>query len=146
MTISHTCLRTPPALHNVVVQWYEAALAPLGYKRAASFLDGLVVGFADSESGEADWWVSSADASAPGSQPSSEGEEETTVARILKTHTAFVAKDRAAVAAFHKAAIQAGGKCNGPPGLREKYGPSYYAAFVLDPAGNNIEAVCFAKE
>ncbi|KAL1837789.1 hypothetical protein VTJ49DRAFT_3399 [Mycothermus thermophilus] len=146
MTISHTGIRGPPALHNTMVQWYEAALAPLGYKRAMDFLDGLVVGFADNDSGEADWWVSSADASSPGSQPASEGEEDKTVAKIVGTHTAFVAKDRTAVQAFHKAAIEAGGKCNGPPGVREMYGPSYYAAFVLDPAGNNIEAVCLAEE
>ena len=55
-------------------------------------------------------------------------------------HLAFQAKDRAAVDAFHKAAIAAGGKDNGAPGTR-KYHANYYAAFVIDPAGNNIEAV-----
>jgi predicted lactoylglutathione lyase len=55
---------------------------------------------------------------------------------------AFVAKDRATVDAFHKAALSAGGTDNGAPGLREHYHPTYYGAFVLDPDGHNIEAVC----
>jgi hypothetical protein len=47
--------------------------------------------------------------------------------------------DRAAVDAFHTAGVAAGGKCNGLPGIRAQYSPTYYAAFVLDPVGNNIE-------
>jgi catechol 2,3-dioxygenase-like lactoylglutathione lyase family enzyme len=57
-------------------------------------------------------------------------------------HIAFAADDRATVDAFHEAAIAAGGRDNGGPGLRPEYHPSYYGAFVLDPDGNNIEAVC----
>jgi len=63
----------------------------------------------------------------------------------VKQHTAFAAKNRAEVDAFHAAALKAGGIDNGPPALRdtaEGYPPGYYAAFVLDPDGNNIEAVC----
>jgi catechol 2,3-dioxygenase-like lactoylglutathione lyase family enzyme len=62
----------------------------------------------------------------------------------VKQHTAFAAKSRAEVDAFYAAAIEAGGIANGPPGLRETakgYPPGYYAAFVVDPDGNNIEAV-----
>lgn len=60
----------------------------------------------------------------------------------VKQHTAFAAKSRAEVDAFHAAALQAGGTDNGPPGLRGGgYPPGYYAAFVLDPDGNNMEAV-----
>lgn len=62
----------------------------------------------------------------------------------VKQHTAFAAKSRAAVDAFHAAALKAGGTDNGPPGIRSEeagYPPGYYAAFVLDPDGNNIEAV-----
>lgn len=61
-----------------------------------------------------------------------------------RQHTAFVAKDHETVRAFHRAALAAGGTDNGAPGLREAegYPPGYYAAFVLDPDGNNIEAVC----
>jgi len=57
-------------------------------------------------------------------------------------HLAFRAVDRQTVDAFYKAAISAGGRDNGPPGIREHYHANYYAAFVLDPDGNNIEAVC----
>jgi catechol 2,3-dioxygenase-like lactoylglutathione lyase family enzyme len=56
-------------------------------------------------------------------------------------HLAFAAPDRATVAAFHVAAVRAGGADNGAPGIRSRYGAGYYAAFVLDPDGNNIEAV-----
>jgi catechol 2,3-dioxygenase-like lactoylglutathione lyase family enzyme len=59
-----------------------------------------------------------------------------------KLHVAFAAPDRATVDAFYKAAIAAGGADNGAPGLRPIYHDSYYAAFVLDPDGHNIEAVC----
>jgi catechol 2,3-dioxygenase-like lactoylglutathione lyase family enzyme len=62
----------------------------------------------------------------------------------VKQHTAFAAKNRAEVDAFHAAALKAGGVDNGPPGLRnlaDGYPPGYYAAFVLDPDGNNLETV-----
>ena len=59
-------------------------------------------------------------------------------------HVAIVAKDRAGVDAFHRAALAAGGKDNGAPGLRPHYHPNYYAAFVRDLDGHNIEAVCHA--
>jgi catechol 2,3-dioxygenase-like lactoylglutathione lyase family enzyme len=62
-----------------------------------------------------------------------------------RQHTAFVAKNRNEVDAFHSAAVKTGGTDNGKPGLRETakgFPPGYYAAFVLDPEGNNIEAVC----
>jgi catechol 2,3-dioxygenase-like lactoylglutathione lyase family enzyme len=57
-------------------------------------------------------------------------------------HIAFAASDRATVERFHQEAIAAGGKDNGQPGLRPNYHPDYYGAFVLDPDGHNIEAVC----
>ncbi len=60
----------------------------------------------------------------------------------MKQHTAFRAWARGEVESFHKAALSAGGEDNGPPGLRSGgYPPGYYAAFVIDPDGNNIEAV-----
>ena len=61
---------------------------------------------------------------------------------VTTAHVAITAPDRAAVDAFHAAAVQAGGIDNGPPGVREIYHPDYYGAYVLDPDGNNIEAVC----
>ncbi len=61
---------------------------------------------------------------------------------VARTHVAFVAKTHAAVDEFYKAALAAGGTDNGPPGPRAHYSPDYYGAFVLDPDGHNIEAVC----
>jgi len=61
-------------------------------------------------------------------------------------HIAFTARSRAEVDAFYEAAIAAGGKDNGGPGLRPHYHPNYYGAFVFDPDGNNIEAVCHEYE
>ena len=54
--------------------------------------------------------------------------------------------DRESVRAFHEAALKAGGKCNGPPGVREMYHPHYYGAYIVDPVGNRIEAVCHCPE
>jgi catechol 2,3-dioxygenase-like lactoylglutathione lyase family enzyme len=61
-------------------------------------------------------------------------------------HIAFVAQKREQVDAFHRAALEAGGKDNGAPGLRPNYHANYYAAFVIDPDGHNIEVVCHAAE
>lgn len=59
-----------------------------------------------------------------------------------RLHVAFLAASHGAVDSFYRAALEAGGMCNGPPGLRPRYAENYYAAFVLDPDGNNVEAVC----
>jgi catechol 2,3-dioxygenase-like lactoylglutathione lyase family enzyme len=67
-------------------------------------------------------------------------------ANIARTHIAFAAKSRAAVDAFYKAGLAAGGTDNGAPGLRPHYHRDYYGAFVLDPDGHNIEAVCHLAE
>jgi len=61
-------------------------------------------------------------------------------------HVAFTAKSRSQVDAFYQAAMTAGGRDNGPPGLRPQYHPNYYGAFILDADGNNIEAVCHQSE
>jgi len=61
-------------------------------------------------------------------------------------HLAFVAETRQQVQAFYRAALEAGAKDNGPPGLRPQYNATYYAAFVIGPDGHNIEAVCHASE
>ena len=61
-------------------------------------------------------------------------------------HLAFTARNRQQVEAFYRAALEAGGKDNGAPGLRPNYHPTYYAAFVIDPDGHNIEAVCHKPE
>ena len=63
-----------------------------------------------------------------------------------EAHICFGARSRADVRAFHSAGVAAGGKDNGAPGIRENYHPAYYAALVVDPEGQNIEAVCFEPE
>ena len=107
--------------------FYEAALAPLGYRVLAEIerneVGGRAVMFGRHEP---DFVI--ADKERPG-----EG-----------NHVAFRADTRAQVDAFHAAALAAGGRDNGGPGLRDHYGPNYYAAFALDPDGFNIEAVCHA--
>jgi catechol 2,3-dioxygenase-like lactoylglutathione lyase family enzyme len=103
-------------------QFYEAALAPLDYGVLFEFggaAAGLGVG------GKPDFWIS----------------EGTPAASI---HIAFASPDRETVDAFHAAALAAGASDNGAPGLRPEYHPDYYAAFVLDPDGNNLEVVCHA--
>lgn len=61
-------------------------------------------------------------------------------------HVAFAADSRELVRQFHAAALAAGGKDNGAPGLRPQYHPNYYGAFVIDPDGHNVEAVCHTAE
>jgi catechol 2,3-dioxygenase-like lactoylglutathione lyase family enzyme len=107
--------------------FYAKALAPLGYglvmEVPVNEMDAPAAGFGIG--GNPDFWIGG------------EGGVGNPV------HVAITARDRAAVDAFHKAALAAGGKDNGAPGLRPHYGPDYYAAFVLDPDGHNIEAVCY---
>jgi catechol 2,3-dioxygenase-like lactoylglutathione lyase family enzyme len=67
-------------------------------------------------------------------------------AKAAPMHLAFTAKDRKMVDEFYRAAMAAGGKDNGPPGLRPHYHPDYYAAFVIGPDGHNVEAVCHMPE
>jgi catechol 2,3-dioxygenase-like lactoylglutathione lyase family enzyme len=105
-------------------RFYERALAPLGYSVLMEF-GGDVAGLG---AGRPDFWVAA------------RGE------RSGPAHIAFQSTTRAAVGAFHKAALAAGGRDNGGPGLRPDYHPTYYGAFVLDPDGNNIEAVCHQPE
>ena len=101
-------------------RFYAEALSPLGYEllREPSV---SAAGFG--RQGKPEFWISQGDQGQP-------------------VHIAFAAEDRARVDAFHEEALAAGGRNNGGPGLRPKYHPSYYAAFVFDPDGNNIEAVC----
>jgi len=105
-------------------KFYDAVLAPLGYRLMMEFPG--VAGYGDRHP---TFWIG---------QPR-DGE-----APVLPTnfHLAFVARDRAAVDAFYRAAVAAGASDNGAPGLRPVYHPDYYAAFVIDPDGYKIEAVC----
>jgi catechol 2,3-dioxygenase-like lactoylglutathione lyase family enzyme len=108
--------------------FYTKALAPLGYvlvmEVGQTESDHPAAGFG--ADGKPDFWI---------------GGEGGLNRRI---HIAIAAKDRAAVDAFYRAAIAAGGSDNGAPGLRRHYHPNYYGAFVLDPDGHNVEAVCHA--
>ena len=103
--------------------FYARTLSPLGY---APMLEGLSgVGFG--RDGKPDFWISARTVSGP-------------------LHIAFAGPDRATVDAFHREGLAAGGRDNGAPGLRPDYHASYYGAFVLDPDGNNIEAVTHRPE
>lgn len=110
--------------------FYTAVFAPLGYSLIVEVTPEMTddgssaAGFGK---GKPDFWISSSD-------------------RQARTHVAVVATDRTAVRSFYEAALAAGAKDNGPPGLRLHYHENYYGAFVLDPDGHNIEAVCHAPE
>ena len=107
--------------------FYQAALEPLGYRvvmEPAPTVLGLGLD-------RPDLWLAATDPDMP--QPT-------------RSHVAIQAESRERVDAFHRAAIEAGGTDNGGPGPRPQYHPGYYGAFVLDPDGNNIEAVCHRPE
>jgi len=114
--------------------FYDAALAPLGYERAMEFEHGGHGGVGYGAQGKPTFWVGAPLENAPPVTPQP------------GFHVAFVARDRAAVDAFYGAALAAGGADNGAPGLRPHYHPHYYGAFVLDPDGHHIEAVCHRPE
>ncbi|MEZ5979972.1 MAG: VOC family protein [Planctomycetota bacterium] len=99
--------------------FYNKALAPLGYRQLADFPDGAGYGATRPV-----FWI---------------GRRGTPHTQV---HVAITAGDRSTVDAFHAAALEAGGRDNGAPGPRPHYHEHYYGAFVLDPDGNNIEAVC----
>jgi catechol 2,3-dioxygenase-like lactoylglutathione lyase family enzyme len=102
--------------------FYRMALSPLGYEVLMEWEKFVGFGVAP----KPDFWI---------------GEGRPNVPPV---HVAFRAESRAQVDGFHAAALAAGGRDNGPPGLRPHYHRSYYGAFVLDPDGHNIEAVCHA--
>jgi catechol 2,3-dioxygenase-like lactoylglutathione lyase family enzyme len=102
-----------------IVDFYRAALAPIGYRVLMEFPNVAGLG----ANGKPDLWINQTD------QP------------VNPTHLALVGQ-RSQIHQFHAAALAAGGRDNGAPGLRADYHEHYYAAFVLDPEGNNIEVVC----
>ena len=103
--------------------FYEKALAPLGLRVLMEPIPG--VGGFGGDDGKPFFWIGNR------GRASQSG-----------VHVAFAAPDRAIVDAFHAAALDAGATDNGGPDVREIYHPHYYGAFVLDPDGNNVEAVC----
>ena len=116
--IDHVGLRTQQ--FDAMLAFYQAAMAPLGYKIMMQFGNNAGLGRE-----QPDLWLGEA-----GDQPTS------------KIHIAFAADDRAAVDSAYAAAVAHGATDNGGPGLRPDYTPTYYAAFVIDPDGNNLEFVC----
>jgi catechol 2,3-dioxygenase-like lactoylglutathione lyase family enzyme len=102
-------------------EFYTNSLAPLGYQLLKEF-NSFMGGFGIDE--EADFWIMQGEVNTP------------------RIHIAFRAETREIVQAFYNAALEVGGRDNGAPGLRTHYHPNYYGAFVLDPDGHNIEAVC----
>jgi catechol 2,3-dioxygenase-like lactoylglutathione lyase family enzyme len=111
--------------------FYEQALAPLGIALAMEF--GQSAGFG--RGGKPELWI--------GAQQTS-FQTAAQIRVITPVHVCLRAKNRNEVDAFHRAAIAAGGKDFGAPGLRPEYHPGYYGGFVLDPDGHNIEAVFHA--
>ncbi|KAJ1562242.1 hypothetical protein HK405_014341 [Cladochytrium tenue] len=124
MPLGHVSLGTGQDAHDKMRNFYIAALRPLGYG-VFKDLAPHCIGFGP-VGGIPDFWLHCG--SADGGAPSS------------KTHVAFVASSPAMVRMWHAAALAAGGRDNGAPGPRPQYTPGYYAAFVLDPLGNNVEA------
>ena len=111
--------------------FYRGALAPTGHARVVELPPGAAghsesAGFCHADG--SDLWITQGAAVTPA------------------IHIAFRVPTRAAVDAFHQAALAAGGKDNGGPGLRPRYHANYYGAYVLDPDGHNIEAVCHEAE
>ncbi|HVU04410.1 MAG TPA: VOC family protein [Polyangiaceae bacterium] len=127
--IDHTGLNvSDPAKSRA---FYEAALAPLGYRVLMEIpkeVTGGAVVLGMGVPPKPDFWVAQGAPNTP------------------RLHIAFVAQSRAQVDAFHRAAVAAGGKDNGAPGLRPHYHANYYGAFVLDPDGHNVEAVIHTPE
>lgn len=116
--------------------FYDAIFAPLGITQVMSVSAeesgaGAHLGYGptadrrDIQAGKPSFWISQGAPTGP-------------------MHVAFLAASRAQVDAFHAAALAAGGRDNGAPGVRPHYHPNYYGAFVLDPDGRNVEAVCHA--
>ncbi len=118
--IAHTSLAVKN--YSKSKEFYKKVLAPLGYTNNMDMPEYKAAGFNDGKN--TDFWI---------------GEKTDAQA----SHVAFAAKNKKEVDIFHKAALGAGAKDNGAPGYRTEYWPGYYAAFVLDPDGSNIEAVWF---
>lgn len=118
--IAHTGIATRD--YKKAKKFYVAALKPLGYKISMDFPKFKAAGF--KEGGNTSFWISESKKFAP-------------------MHIAFLGKSKKAVQAFYTAALKAGARDNGAPGFRTQYSPDYYAAFVLDQDGNNVEACYF---
>ncbi|KAI0550292.1 Glyoxalase/Bleomycin resistance protein/Dihydroxybiphenyl dioxygenase [Xylaria curta] len=136
MPVSHVSLATGAAHFARMRSFYLAALAPLNY---ITYFDQINFMLGLKPVGKfPDFWLHVGN----GEQTAFPASGDVKV-RPGRTHIAFDADSREVVDQWYDAAIKAGGTCNGKPGLRPEYSEPYYAAFVLDPLGNNIEAVCY---
>ncbi|KAF2034130.1 glyoxalase/bleomycin resistance protein/dioxygenase [Setomelanomma holmii] len=120
--LDHVGISVPASRLEEVTNWYLAALAPLGYTKLKEF-PGHAIGLGP-EKYSVPFWIST------------KAEH-----NVGATHIAFRCDKRTTVDLFHEEGLKAGGKCNGQPGLRHQYHAKYYAAFVYDPVGNNVEVV-----
>jgi catechol 2,3-dioxygenase-like lactoylglutathione lyase family enzyme len=129
MSIDHTGINV--SNFDQSKKFYAIALAPLGYRLLSEFDASVtgsesVAGFGTDDA--ADFWITNGNVNTP------------------RIHIAFRAASRSQVQEFYAAALNAGGRDNGAPGLRPHYHADYWGAFVLDPDGHNIEAVCHVPE
>lgn len=117
--IAHTCI--PVSNYSKAKKFYAKVLVTLGYKQNMEY--GEAAGFNDGKN--TDFWIATNDKG------------------VVPLHVAFEAKNKAQIGKFYKAALAAGATDNGAPGDRKEYWPGYYAAFVCDADGHNIEAVFY---
>lgn len=119
--IEHVVL--PVSNYQKSKKFFTAALKPLGYEQTMEY--GEAAGY--KEGGHTSFWIAKKKV-------------------VPESHVAFHANSKKAVEDFYKAGLKAGGTDNGKPGFRLDYGPDYYAAFVFDPDGSNIEACYFGEK
>ncbi|HTR18687.1 MAG TPA: VOC family protein [Candidatus Paceibacterota bacterium] len=119
MVIAHTSV--PVSNYKKSKKFYTAVLGAIGYTQNMEY--GEAAGFSDGEN--TDFWIG------------------TNEKGVVPLHVAFAVKNKDAVQSFYDAALKAGGKDNGKPGYRKDYWPGYYAAFVHDLDGHNVEAVFY---
>ncbi|PSN70701.1 hypothetical protein BS50DRAFT_673472 [Corynespora cassiicola Philippines] len=120
--LDHVGITVEPSKFNDVVKFYLAALAPLGYSKQVEIPEKLIGLGTDNHT--MPFWIHSKEGS-----------------KVLGYHFAFRANSHNVVDEFHARSLQSGGTCNGKPGTRLQYHPTYYSAFVIDPVGNNVEVV-----
>lgn len=144
--IDHLGITAPDGHFESLVEWYKKALSPLGYKEIMRFPGMVGLG-----SEIPDFWITQKETHIPSGFHFAFTAPSMVTSPTLSSYDfhfktlcyifRLTPVDRAAVDAFHTVAIDAGGTCNGKPGLRPEYHENYYGAFVLDPIGNNVELV-----
>lgn len=130
MPIDHITINVPPSTFSQVVSFYTIFLAPMDYSVIFSRDDYVGLGYR----GRPDFWIG-------------KGKSDDAVPSASHSmHIAFTVNDQKTVETCYEAALKTGAKSNGPPGFRPQYRATYYAAFVFDPLGNNVEVVFDSAE